>query len=177
MEIRRSHGHVDADCACIFERVVAFSAHFSQCMFSWQGHYCQYVLNLSIQSWFGNFLRILIALRVFHFNLMCAGMLAVVQDYIAKINAYALGLLYQFVPAQFPQLADPNADPIVTYVAQVRADIARRNAALSTLTLGSQVGYLFIYGGTSDAAGGVTSDIWIFDTVSLLWQVPVCLFF
>ena len=100
-------------------------------------------------------------------------MLAVVQDYSAKINAYALGLLYQFVPSQFPQLADLNADPIVTYVAQVRADIARRNAALATLTSGSQVGYLIVYGGTSDAAGGVTSDMWIFDTLTLLWQVPV----
>ena len=100
-------------------------------------------------------------------------MLAVVQDYTAKINVYALGLLYQFLPTQFPQLADPNADPIVTYVAQVRADIARRNAALSTLTVGSQIGYLVIYGGTSDVAGGVTSDMWIFDTLSLLWHVPV----
>ena len=105
--------------------------------------------------------------------IMTAAMMQVVQDFSATAKSAAARMLANFSDAAFPYATDPDVLASVEYAANVNRTLDAAIARLATLREGSAAVYLVAYGGTSDAIGLALGEIWVFDTVSQLWSVPV----
>jgi hypothetical protein len=105
--------------------------------------------------------------------IVTADMMRVVQNYSATAKSAAARMLAAFPDAAFPYASDPDELPSVEYGASVNRTLDAAIARLSVLREGSAAVYLVAYGGTTDAIGLALGEIWVFDTVSQLWHVPV----
>jgi hypothetical protein len=100
-------------------------------------------------------------------------MVSVIASYMLGLEDFAKQMLIQGDPAKFPTPPLSDADPISEYIKAVSSSIAFRKTQLKPITVGSSIAYMIVVGGISDQAGGTVADMWIFDTNTMLWQIPV----
>ncbi len=100
-------------------------------------------------------------------------MVNVIASYIFGLEDFAKQMLIQGNQKDFPATPLPDADPISEYIKTVSSSIALRKAQLKPISVGSSISYMILVGGISDMAGGSVADMWIFDTNTMLWQIPV----
>lgn len=102
-----------------------------------------------------------------------AEMVRVYQLYAAGMPAAAAARLNGWPETDFPTSTVPGQTNSQAFNAQVQLMIARVSKATLALVEGQTITCLLVYGGNSIDNGGIaTGDMWIFDPVSELWQVP-----
>jgi hypothetical protein len=83
-------------------------------------------------------------------------------------------MLSQQPASNFPATSSAGTPAKDEYTKLVDQVIDQTQKKLEKLTLGAHISYLILQGGGSESQSGSSlNDVWIFDPLTSMWQVPV----